>query len=65
MVTEDVDAPEPPGDDHTRKAVLREALRREADEWDRISAGLAARGIDTDGWGFRYAQGLRARASCL
>lgn len=40
----------------------RAALRREADEWERIDAQLVARGIATGGWGRTYAAELRARA---
>ncbi len=45
--------------------LLGAALRREADEWERIDALLAQRGIETDGWGVQYAADLRNRAQRL
>lgn len=42
--------------------LLAAALRREADEWERIDALLVDREIETDGWGIQYAADLRRRA---
>lgn len=65
MANTESDVTQPPHDDPARATMLQEALLREADEWERISAGLEERGIPTGRWGCHYAEELRARANRL